>query len=113
MKIIKSKSNYKNLLLNGKIEHIINPWYFELNLNTETITIKKRNWYFIGHNIEIISFRFIRKITINEHIFGGNIIIKALNNIVSAKFLPKKDLEKIKESIISYNNTKSRNIIIS
>ena len=103
MKIIKSKSNFKNLFLNGKIEHIINPWYFELNLNKETIKVSKRNWYFIGWNIEVVSFRFIRKINISEHIFGGNISIKALSTNISANYLPKKDLENIKNAIIEYN----------
>lgn len=110
---IKSKSSLKAIFLNGKIEHLINPWYFELNFNEENIKIRKRNWYYIGWQTEIISFRFIRKIITKEHLFGGDIYIKAFNNKTSANYLPKKDLKNIREAIIKYNTSKSKNIIIA
>ena len=74
----------------------------------ETITISKRNWYFIGKDSETIAFRFIRKIAINEHLFGANIWVKAIGGSVSAKYLPKKDLQLIKEKLIKYNQTKKK-----
>ena len=113
MSTIKTSSSLKALFFNGKIEHIINPWYMEVDLEKETITISKRNWYFIGKDSETIAFRFIRKIVINEHLFGANIWIKAIGGSVSAKYLPKKDLQIIKEKLIKYNQTKKNHIIFS
>lgn len=113
MNIIKTKSSLKILFFNGKIEHIINPWVLIVDLDKETIMISKRNWYFIGKDSETIAFRFIRKIAINEHLFGANIWVKAIGGSVSAKYLPKKDLQLIKEKLIKYNQTKKNHIIFS
>ncbi len=113
MSTIKTFSSKKALFFNGKIEHIINPWHMEVDLEKETITIHKRNWYFIGKDSETIAFRFIRKIVINEHLFGANIWVKAIGGSVSAKYLPKKDLQLIKEAVVNYNQTKKYHIIFS
>lgn len=113
MSTIKTSSSLKALFFNGKIEHIINPWHMQVDLEKETITISKRNWYFIGKDSETIAFRFIRKIAINEHLFGANIWVKAIGGAVSAKYLPKKDLHNIKEKLLIYNQTKKNHIIFS
>jgi hypothetical protein len=113
MKILKSKSSIFTLFINLKLEHVINPWRLIVDYNQQTITISKRNWYFIGTNSDTIAFRFIRKITINEHLFGADIYIKAIGGSVSAKYLPKKDLREIKVSLVNYNMTKRNHIIFS
>lgn len=113
MKILKAKSGFFTLFINFKLEHIINPWRIKVDYLEETITISKRNWYFIGVDTDTIAFRFIRKININEHLFGADIFIKAIGGSVSAKYLPKKDLKLIKKSLIEYNMTKRKHIIFS
>jgi hypothetical protein len=62
MNFIKSKSSIIALFFNGQLAHIVNPWVLTVDYENETITVEKRNWYFIGINKNIIAFRFIRNI---------------------------------------------------
>jgi hypothetical protein len=111
--IYKTNSKWFTLLMNLKLEHVINPWVFIIDLNKEIITIEKRNWYFLGKNSNTIAFKFIRVIDINEHVFGADIYVKAIGGWVSAKYLPKRDLKNIRKILIEYNQTKNRHIIFS
>ena len=110
---MKSKSSYTALFLNGYLAHIINPWIMVIDFENEIITVEKRNWYFIGVNKNMIAFRFIRNVRIEEHLFGANISIKATGGWVSASYLPKADINHIKNSLFAYNKTKKNSIIFS
>jgi hypothetical protein len=110
--IFKTKSSILALFFNGEIGHIINPWVLILNFENETITVEKRNWYFIGKDRNVVAFRFIRNIQINEHLFGANVFIKAIGGNVSAKYFPKKDLRKCQDLMIEYNNQKGKRHVI-
>ena len=55
MNLIKSKSSIIALFFNGQLAHIINPWVLSVDYENETITVEKRNWYFIGINKNIIA----------------------------------------------------------
>ena len=83
------------------------------NYENETITVEKRNWYFIGINKNIIAFRFIRNIRVDEHLFGANISIKATGGWVEAKYLSKNDAETFKNSLFEYNKGRNNYIIFS
>jgi hypothetical protein len=113
MDLIKSKSSYTALFLNGYLAHIINPWIMVIDFDNEIITVEKRNWYFIGVNKNIIAFRFIRNVRIDEHLFGANISIKATGGWVSANYLSKVDIGNIKDLLFAYNKTKRNSIIFS
>ena len=113
MKLIKSKSSISALFFNGQIAHIINPWILIVDYENETITVEKRNWYFIGINKNIIAFRFIRNIRVDEHLFGANISIKATGGWVVANYLSKNDADTIKNSLFEYNKTRNNYIIFS
>lgn len=108
-----AKSNLFTLILNGEFKHLLSPWKIEVDLHQEIITITKRNWYYIGIDTDTIAFKFIRKININEHLFGSDIWIKAIGGSVSAKYLPKKEMTKIRQKLIDYNQTKTNHIIFS
>lgn len=107
-----TKSSFLALLFNGKITHFINPWILCFNFEDETIMVEKRNWYFIGKDRNIIAFRFIRNIKIDEHLFGADIYIKAIGGNVTAKYLPKRDLKKAQKIMINYNNRKGQRHVI-
>lgn len=111
MEIIDCKSSFLYLLLNGKINDLLTPWYLQIDFSKEIITIKKRNWYLIGFNENINAFKFIRSIKIHERIFGSDIQIKAMGNNSSVFCLKKNEIEKIKSELINYNATKNRIII--
>ncbi|MEL1248151.1 hypothetical protein [Flavobacterium helocola] len=113
MNLIKSKSSIIALFFNGQLAHIINPWVLSVDYENETITVEKRNWYFIGINKNIIAFRFIRNIRVDEHLFGANISIKATGGWVEAKYLSKNDAETFKNSLFEYNKGRNNYIIFS
>ena len=111
--ILSTKSSVLALFMNFEIEHIVNPWMIKVNFDDETIIIEKRNWYFIGKDSDILAFKYIRKITINEHLFGADIYIKATGGYVSGKYFPKRYIKTIKHELIKYNKTKQHHIIFS
>ena len=113
MNLIKSKSSISALFFNGQIAHIINPWILTVDYENETITVEKRNWYFIGINKNIIAFRFIRNIRVDEHLFGANISIKATGGWVMANYISKYDADTIKNSLFEYNKNRNNHIIFS
>ena len=113
MNLIKSKSSISALFFNGQIAHIINPWILIVDYENETITVEKRNWYFIGVNKNIIAFRFIRNIKVDEHLFGANISIKATGGWVMANYISKNDADTIKNSLFEYNKNRNNHIIFS
>lgn len=100
--------------MNGKAAHVVNPWHITIDLEKETITVKKRNAYLVGLNQDIIAFKFVRKITIDEHLFGADIHIKVVGGTISAFCLSKSDANTIKEMLLEFNSTKNgRGIIFS
>lgn len=113
MNLIKSKSSIIALFFNGQLAHIINPWVLSVDYENETITVEKRNWYFIGINKNIIAFRFIRNIRVDEHLFGANISIKATGGWVMANYISKNDADTIKNSLFEYNKNRNNHIIFS
>ena len=97
---------------NGKIINAATPWHVIVDTDAETITIRKRNLILIGVDEEVYSFRFIRKITIDEHIFGADIEVHVTGGTAKAYCLSKKDARRIKEILIGYNATKKGRGII-
>ena len=106
------KSSFNNLLLNLKIELLFTPWILEINFSKETISISQRKWYLIAKKINVISFRFIKEIKINEHIFGSDIHIRTMGTTLFAKYFNKNDVEKVKTLLIDYNNSKNNKSIV-
>ena len=111
--IYKAKSSLINMFLNGKLEDLYCPWVLIVNFENETITVEKRTWFFFGKDINIVAFRFIRSISIEDHLFGSDISIKVVGGWINANYLRKKDINNIKKLLIDYNQTKSNHIIFS
>lgn len=110
-KYILSYSSFFILLMNFKIEHILSPWKIEIDLDQEIITVTKRNQYYIGIDTETVSFRFIRRIKINEHLFGGDISIRTIGATITACYLPKKSLVEIRQALLEYNRHKKMGFV--
>lgn len=111
--IYKYTSSIWYLLLNGKFEDCYTPWKLILDFNLETITIKKRNWFLIGVNEEVHAFRFIRRMQIDQHVFGSDITIKLFGGSAKIFCLKKSDTEEIKNLLINYNQNKKGGFVIS
>jgi len=107
-----ASSSANALIMNGKLPHLITPWRIIIDTDEETITVRKRNADIIGIDEKIIAFRFIRNITIDQHVFGADIHIKAIGGQISARYIPKSDAKTIKKMLIEYNKTKKAKSII-
>lgn len=101
-----AQSSANALIMNGKPAHVLNPWHIFVDTDEETITIRKRNAYLIGVDEQVIAFRYIRSVKIDQHLFGADIHIKAMGGHVSAFFIPKSDAKKIKKMLLEYNQIK-------
>ena len=92
---------------NGLLSEIT-PWNVIVDTDEQTITIRKRNKILIGVDEEMLAFRFIRRVKINEHIIGADITIQAVGGMLTAYSLSKRDCKKIKQ-ILQEQNLKNTN----
>ena len=60
---------------NGNLSEIT-PWRVIIDTEEQTITVSKRNKFLIGTDQEILAFRFIRRVEINEHLIGQTSLSK-------------------------------------
>jgi hypothetical protein len=109
-----ASSSITALIFNGKIAHILNPWKIIINTIDEYIIVRKRNWYLIGIDKQVLSFRYIRNISIDQHLFGADIHIKIIGGKNSAYYISKINANKIKTILLEYNKTgRGKTIIFS
>ena len=101
------------LLANGRSGDILRPWTITIDTDEQTLTVSKRNKYFIGVDEDTLAFRFIRRVTIDQHLIGADITISAVGGKVTACGLEKKDCKQIKDILISYNRTRKSSIVFS
>ena len=102
------------LAANGKIINAATPWHLIVDTDEETITVRKRNLTMIGVDEDVLAFRFIRRIRIDQHLIGADIEIKAVGGTATAYCLSKSDCKKINQLLMEYNTTKrSKGIIFS
>lgn len=101
------------MALNLKIEYIFNPWILNIDFQNEILEIKQRNWYLIGHKSNTVSLRFIRNISIQEQLFGANVLIRTMGQNFVLKYLEKIDAKEIKQLLLDFNQNKGKQIIIT
>ena len=106
-------SSEASLLANGKAADVLTPWHITIDTDEQTISVSKRNRYLIGVDEDTLSFRFIRRITIDQHLIGADITIKAIGGSMTAYCLEKSDCKRIKEILIDYNKTRKNGIVFS
>jgi hypothetical protein len=112
--ILEKSSSASSLIANGRSASVLNPWSLIIDTDEEIITVSKRNRFLIGRDSQILAFKFIRSITIDEHLIGADIHIKVVGGKASVFCFSKSDVEEIKEVLLEYNETKKgRGIIFS
>ena len=104
-------SSFAAMIANGRATQIT-PWNVIIDTDEQTISVTKRNRILIGVDEDTIAFRFIRRVTINQHVFGADITIKAIGGTLTAYSMEKKDCKKIKEILMEYNNTRRKGGIV-
>ena len=110
----KFSSSEASLLANGHAADILTPWQIEIDTDEQTITIRKRNKYLIGVDEDTLAFRFIRRVTIDQHLIGADITIKAVGGSLTACGLDKSDCKRIKQILMDYNRqSKGKGIVFS
>jgi|688.fasta_scaffold1433547_2 hypothetical protein len=112
--VYKFSSAKDALVMNGKGAHILNPWHITINLAKETIEVKKRNSFLIGVDENVVNFKRVRSIKIDQHLIGADIHIKVVGGSLSVYCLSKSDAKKIKNILLEFNDSqKESNFIIS
>lgn len=101
------------LIANGRAGDVLRPWTIIIDTDDQTITIRKRNSYFIGVDEDMLAFRYIRRVKIDEHLFGADITISAVGGKVTACGLEKSDCKRIKQILTDYNKTRKSSIVFS
>ena len=102
------------LLANGHAADVLTPWTIIIDTNEQTITIRKRNKILIGVDEDTLAFRFIRRVTVDQHLIGADITIKAVGGSLTAKCLDKSACKRIKKILMEYNeHSKSKVNIFS
>ena len=107
-----TSSSTNALIMNGKAAHVVNPWHITIDLENETITIRKRNKILIGVDEKVIAFKYVRNIIVDEHLFGADMHIKVLGGTASVYCLSKSDAQHIKEMLLEHNRTKGGKSIV-
>ncbi len=93
------------LVANGHVADVLTPWQIIIDTDEQTITIRKRNRILIGVDEDTLAFRFIRRVTVDQHLIGADITIQAVGGKLTAKCLDKSDCKRIKEILMEYNTT--------
>ena len=102
------------LVANGHAADILTPWQMIIDTDEQTITVRKRNKYLIGVDEDTLTFRFIRRVNIDQHLIGADITIQAVGGKLTARCLEKSACKRIKEILMEYNKTsKTRHNIFS
>lgn len=102
------------LIANGRVADVLTPWQVIIDDDEQTIIIRKRNRYLIGVDEDTLAFRFIRRVTIDEHLIGADITIQAVGGKLHACCLDKSDCQSIKQILMDYNkSSKSSHNIFS
>jgi hypothetical protein len=108
-----ARSRELSMLFNGRIINAFTPWRIVVDTDAETITVRKRNFILIGVDEEVFSFRFVRRITIDEHLIGADLEIKVVGGTARVYCLSKRDCQRIKKMLMNYNNSKGNGFIIA
>lgn len=106
-------SSIAAMAANGTL-NTITPWEVIVDTTEQTITVRKRNKILIGVDEDTLAFRFIRRVTVDQHLIGADITIQAVGGKLTAKCLDKSDCKRIKDLLMNYNkNSKIKHNIFS
>lgn len=105
-------SSYAAMTLNGRLD-AITPWEVIVDTDEQTISVRKRNKILVGVDEDTLAFRYIRRVTIDEHLVGADITIKAVGGSLTAYSLDKSDCKRIKQILMDYNQTRRSSIVFS
>lgn len=108
----KFSSSEAALLANGHAADVLTPWTIIIDTDEQTITVSKRNRILIGVDEDTLAFRFIRRVTIDQHLIGADITIQAVGGRLTAKCLDKSACKRIKEILMEYNKTSKSKVNI-
>ena len=102
--VLRAKSTFLSLITNQRLRHIFTPWHIIVDFEEQNITLRKRNWFLISVDEKTSSFRFVRDIEIDKHLFGADIKIKLSESYIEANSISKKSANRIKDQLAEYNN---------
>ena len=93
--IIKAHGSFlSNIFYGSHVLDFLVPWKVEIDTVNKVYTVSKRNYHFIGVDKNIIPFRNIRRVNVDQNIFGADLSVKVYGSgFVYARCLRKKDVK--------------------
>jgi len=79
----------------------ITPWRLILDSNNNKITLKKRNWYFMGVNTQTFNFGKVRNVLNDEKAMTSDIHLQVYAGSVSGYYFPKKHAKMLGKLMIT------------
>lgn len=72
------------------------PWSIMIDTEMEHIIVSKRNYYLIGVDKDVVPFRNLRRVTLDTHLFGADLILKVYGTgTITARCLKKGEAKRI------------------
>lgn len=81
--------------------NLITRWHIIIDLNNKLITIKKRNWYLIGHQEDVYAFKSVRHVQVKNHLFGADIGIRMFSGNAIAYSISKSKASEIRKILLN------------
>lgn len=100
MIFISKSSLLSRIFFSNHFTDIWTPWVVLIDFEKDSLEVLKKNWYLIGVDKQIIPFKNIRKLTIDEHLFGADIQIKVYGGTINAKCLKKHSASEIRDAVL-------------
>lgn len=102
------------LIANGRGMDVLTPWNVIIDTDEKTLSVSKRNRILIGKDTDTLAFHFIRRVTIDEHLIGADITIKAVGGTLTAYCLDKDDCKRIQKILMDHNRTnRSKQVVFN
>jgi hypothetical protein len=74
------------------------PWTMVIDSDMEHVIVSKRNYYFIGIDKDVVPFRNIRRVSLDTHLFGADLVLKVIGTgTIRARCLKKREAKRLYE----------------
>lgn len=99
-----------SLIFGDSYMDVLTPWKIKIDNQKKIVEVAKRNKYLIGVDREVIPFKNIRNIKLNEHLIGADLYFKVYGGNVIAKCLHKHQARKLYDFGIAEITNKGNSI---
>lgn len=100
---MKYKSNPLWIILSGRIEQFYRPWIIDIDKKSNTFSVSRRNWFFIGYDTSTYKISNIKNFAIDNNLFYSNIRIRIYYMEISCIGFDNDIVLRIKNELLNIN----------